>query len=414
MGVEERLRILGRAGARFQDPGDPLVREAVERLPDDARLSHAAAREVVRGMARDWTPSRLESALLSDFPDPGVLDGFRPDAGGDRVRAIPPRLLVQIGAGNVPGTGATALLRGLLVGAPTLLKPGRGDRILPELLARAVVEEAPEWAPAGAVVPWVGGAGDPLEDAALERAERVVVYGSWETVEAIRGRLSPGVPLVAYGHRISVGLLTRSVLTPDRAPTLARAAARAVSAYEQRGCVSPHALWVEEGGEVGVEAWAELLADALEEEARSVPPPAEPQVRIAMRQLRDSGELRTAAGLGNRVLGGAGEGWMVLVEPDPAPVPSCLGRTVRIHPVAEARWVPSLLAPVGRLLQSCALEAAPEEREALAGALARAGITRITTLARQPWPPAWWRHDGEGPLRALVRWVGLEGDDGGA
>jgi len=412
LSVEERLVRLGRAGGRFLDPDDPLTQEALEGLPEDSALSPEGSRELLEGMARDWTAHRLRTALMADFPDPLALDGFRPGPGGDRVRAVPPRLLVQIGAGNVPGTGATALLRGLLVGAPTLLKPGTGDRVLPRLLARAIAEEAPELAPAYSVQEWVGGAGGSLEERALARADRVVVYGGWEAVRSVRERMPSGVPLVEYGHRVSVGIVTRSALSTAAAPLLAEAAAAAISAYEQRGCVSPHAIWVEEGGEVGPEAWAEQVAQALEARSREVPVPGsmDPEVAGRMRQLRDAAELREAAGKGNRVMGGPGAGWMVLFEPLSRFEPSCLGRTVRIHPVADASKVPSLLGPARRILQSCALEGAERDRMRVAGQLSEMGATRLTTFRRQAWPPAWWRHDGEGPLRALVRWVGLEAD----
>ncbi len=414
LSVEERLVRLGAAGARFLDPADPLTREALEDLPGDAALSPEGSRELLEGMARDWTADRLRTALTADFPDPLVLDGFRSGPGGDRVRAVPPRLLVQIGAGNVPGTGATALLRGLLVGAPTLLKPGTGDAVLPRLLARAIAEEAPELAAGYRVQEWVGGAGGTLEGRALARAERVVVYGGWEAVRSVRDRMPSGVPLVEYGHRVSVGIVTRSALSAAAAPGLAKAAAAAISAYEQRGCVSPHAIWVEEGGEVGPEGWAELVAQALEARSREVPAPVPgpiiAEVSGRMRQLRDSAELREAAGKGNRVMGGPGAGWMVLFEPASPFEPSCLGRTVRIHPVADASKVPPLLGPARRILQSCALEGAERDRMRVAGQLSEMGATRLTTFRRQAWPPAWWRHDGEGPLRALVRWVGLEAD----
>jgi hypothetical protein len=412
--VEERLVRLGRAGARFLDPADPLTREALAGLPEDAVLSPEGSRELLEGMARDWTVDRLRTALTADFPDPLVLDGFRPGPGGDRVRAVPPGLLVQIGAGNVPGTGATALLRGLLVGAPTLLKPGTGDGVLPRLMARAIAEEAPELAPAYTVQDWVGGEGGSLEERALARTDRVVVYGGWEVVRSVRERLPSGVPLVEYGHRVSVGIVTRSALSAAAAPGLAEAAAAAISAYEQRGCVSPHAIWVEEGGEVGPEAWAELVAQALEARSTGVPAPVPgpmvAEVAGRMRQLRDAAELREAAGKGNRVLGGPGEGWMVLFEPASPFEPSCLGRTVRIHPVADASSVPALLRPARRILQSCTLEGTERDRVRVAEKLSEMGATRLTTFRRQAWPPAWWRHDGEGPLRALVRWVGLEAD----
>ncbi len=412
LGFRTRLQVLARAGSRFLDPADPLRREALERLPVDADLTEPGARQLLDGMARDWTLDRLATALRADFPDPDVLDGFRPGIRGDRLRVLPPRLLVQVGAGNVPGTGATALLRGLLVGAPTLLKPGAGDRVLPGLLARALHEESEALAHGLAVVGWRGGKGGDLEQAALRRADRVVVYGGEEAVAAVRALTGPLTPVVVYGPRVSAGLVLADATGSDG---VVADAAAAVSAYEQRGCVSPHLVWVQAGGGRSPEGWAEALGSALADGAPGVSAAVSPV--HAMRVLRDAAEFRAAAGSGDRVWGGPADGWMVLFEDeatgaDPRPFePSCLGRTVRVRPLPDPGTLASVLAPMRHVIQSVALEGAEPGRTTTALLLARAGVTRVTTFREQPWPPAWWKHDGQGPLAALVQWATLEPAD---
>lgn len=410
LGFRERLRLAARAGARFLDPGDPLRREALERLPGDAALPPAEAERVLDGMARDWTLERLSAAVRADFPDPDVLDGFRPGPRGDRVRVMPPRLLVQVCAGNVPGTGATALLRGLLVGAPTLLKPGTGDRVLPELVARALREESGEGAGSlargFAVVGWEGGAGSDMERTALAAADRVAVYGGADAVEGVRALAGPLTPVVVYGPRISIGVVLADAAADDG---VVEAAAEAVAAYAQRGCVSPHLVWVEEGGGRAPEAWAESMAQALRRRAAGS---GAGDAAVGMRALAEGAAYAAAAGRGDRVFGGPEAGWMVLWEPGARPFePSCLGRTVRVRPLGTLDELPDRLEPARKVLQSAAVEGAEPRRTEVALLLGRTGITRITTFGRQPWPPAWWRHDGEGPLRALVNWVSLEAAD---
>lgn len=406
-GFRTRLSVAGAAGGRFSDPDDPIRIEALERLPGDANLSPKMAERVLDAMARDWTLERIAVAVRQDFPDPDVLDGFRSGVRGDRVRVVPPRLLVQIGAGNVAGTGATALLRAFLVGAPTLLKPGHGDGVLPELMARALAEADPALAAGFAVTPWVGGQGGALEAEALARAERVVVYGGADTVEAIRPRIHPLTPLVIYGPKVSAGVVLREASGDD---AVVRDAAAAISAYEQRGCVSPHVIWVEAGGDRTPEAWAEALAAALAAEAEMCPVPSLGTPVLEMRILAEAAQYRAASGERTGVFGGPESGWMVLLEPEPGPFePTCLGRTVRVRPIADAAQVVEALSPARRVLQTIAVEAGEPRRSFLALELARAGVTRVTTFRDQPWPPAWWRHDGEGPLSALVHWVTLEG-----
>lgn len=421
--VMRRLEVLGRAGARLNDPDDPLTREVLTRIPGESGLSPSMAAAVVRGMARDWTRERLEVLLAADLPDPTMLDRFVafPPGSGDAVRAIPDGLALHIGSGSVPGVSATSLVRSLLVGTPTLIKPGAGDRALTEAMARAVVLEEPAWAEALAVSWWPGGK-DPFEPVALSSVDRVVVYGSDETVARVRGAARPGCPVVAYPNRVSVGLLGRERLGTGTLQTLVHQVAGAASLYDQRGCVSPQSLWVEEGGETSVEDFAEALAAEMARWEASHPA-ATPDVQAAarIRNLREAADLHQAVeeaeerGLvaSNRTLGfwpeDGSAGWTVLLDPGRQLGGGGPGRILTLYPVEdlERDAIPEI-ARLGDALQSVALEVAGPRRADLAHALARVGCTRITTFQRQPWPPAWWRHDGQGPLSVLVRWVSLE------
>jgi hypothetical protein len=419
----ELAGVLGRTGERFLDPSDPLRREAEERLPDEAGISAPMARVVAEGMGREWTRSRLRALVQADFADPEVLDGFRPGPEGSRLRALGPGLTLHVGAGTVPGVTATSLIRSLLVKSPALVKPGRGDRVLAELYLRGIREADRELARSAAVEYWPGGEGGSLEEEALRTAEMVVVYGGNQTVRTLRERLPPTTPLVAYRHRVSAGVVGRGTLGggadahddprtsgEGSARLIAREAALAVAMFDQKGCVSPQVVWIEEGGRVSPAAWAELLAQELDLLDRSLPSgPVDPDTASEIQQTRGAAEIRAAGGTADRVYSGAGGRWTVLYEDDPAFVPSCLGRTVRVKPLASLEDVVGHLAPFGDVLQTVALEAELVRRVRVAEGLARIGATRITTFRRQPWPPAWWRHDGKGPLEALVRWVSLEG-----
>ncbi len=401
---------LGCAGARFLDPADPIRQEALDLLPAAAGLSPAMAREVLDGMARDWTADRLARLVRAQFPDPGVLDDFRPGPGRSRVRAFGHRLVVQLGAGNVAGVSVGGVARALLSRSPVLLKPGLYDAVLPVLYARALAECDPELAAALAVLYWPGGAGA-VEAEVLARADLVVVYGGADTVEAMRARLPATTPLVAYAHRVGVALVGREALAGGRADQAARAAARAVAAFDQRGCVSPHLFWVEEGGAVTPAEWAARLASAMAAAERDLPAgPTPPEVASQVQQLRGTWELKQAAGGGARVFRPAGVEWTVVYDPDPAFAPSCLGRFTWVKPVPDLDRVAGLLAGLRPFLQTAGLCGAGERAPSLVEQLGRAGVSRVTPLRRMAWPPAWWHHDGGDPLRALVRWVDWEAE----
>ena len=412
-GARARAALLGRAGARLLDRADPLRREAEERVPEEAGLSPAMARAVIDGMARDWTAERLLGLLTAELHDPDVLDRFVPASPGTpdglRVRAYPPELSFHIGAGTVPGVSTTTLVRALLVGSAAIVKPGRGDLVLTSLFWRALQREAPALAAMCAVVYWEGGAATELEDAALAEADLVVVYGGDETVRSVRERLPVTTRLVAYHHRSSAAVIGRGALTRSALAATADTAARAVAMFDQRGCVSPQAIFVEDGGESSPRDFAAALGAALERLGSSLPAaPPSPAESSAIHQLRRTAELRAAAGEPVAVHGARAGSWTVVLEPA-GRIEACPGLAVRVYAVHDVRDAADHLRSVGPHLQTVGVAGVDGARLAeLADALGEIGAIRICPMGEVAFPPAWWHHDGQGPLRALLRWVDLE------
>jgi hypothetical protein len=393
---------LGRVGERFLDPDDPLRVRALELLPGNAGLSPAMTRAVLDGMAADWTRSRLAELLRTEMGDPTVLDRFVATRHG-RVLAVGPELCVQVVSGSVPGVGVTALLRSLLVKAPTLLKPGRGDAVLPVLLARALAEEAPEIANAAAVVYWPGGR-EALEVAAMAEADVVVAYGGDEALRDLRARAPVTARFVAYADRVGVGLVCREALDAERLNRTASEVAGAVAFFDQRGCVSPHLVFVEEGGAVAPEAFARRLAEALAQVEDELPGGTmDPAEAAALHQIRGTAELMAASGSGAAVHHGGQATWTVVFDPGSELDDACVGRVVRVRPVSDAYEVADRLAPLRGRLQTAGVAGCEERLEALAESLARAGVSRVTSYSGVAFPPPWWHHDGRGPLDVLTR-----------
>ena len=406
--VAELARVIAAAAARLADTDDPLRAEAVRLVGAATGYSDAMTRLVLDRMTDDWTTDALQRLLTAERGDPGVLDGFRPAAPGRLTRAYGPDLAFQVFAGNVPGVAVTSLVRALLVKAPSLGKLASGQPVLPVLFARALESVDPEAARALAITYWPGGSED-AEWRAVEAADTVVVYGGEEAVAAYRQR-ARGRRLVVHGPRFSVGLVAADALDEDL-PTLARDVARAVAIFDQHGCVSPHAIWVEETPAVTAADFAEALAAALAETESELPRGrVSPGEASTIQQERAAAELKGHApsASGTRVLAGGGTRWTVVHDPEPALRASCLNRFVRVHPIPDLAEAVDLLAHAGGQLQSVALAGGQDRRDRLAHHLAGVGATRVTTFRRLPWPPPDWHHDGHEPIRELIRWVDLE------
>jgi len=398
---------LGRVGERFLDGRDPLRRRALEILPGTSGLSPEMCRVVLDGMARDWTVERLNALVDRELGGPEALDRFVERGVDARVRAVGPSLCTQVVSGSVPGVSATALLRSLLVKGPTLVKPGLGDVALPVLFAQGLAEVDRQLADAAAVVYWPGASHD-LEAVVVAGADVVVAYGSDDTVQSLRARTPAFSRFVGYHHRVSVGAVGREALSPEDAKRTAIEVAESVAMFDQRGCVSPQVVWVEEGGAVTPGAFAELVAGALEAlEARWPTGRLDTHEAAWVQQLRGGAELRRAAGLDVRLWRDAATSWTVVYEGEGESDQGlwCVGRVVRVRPVPTLDELPGLLAPMRHHLQTVALAAAGSRFPALAAAVATVGASRVAPFPQVAFPPAWWRQDGRGVLQELVTWV---------
>ncbi len=408
--VRRIVRSIDAVAARLADPADPLRVVAEAALPAVTGYSPEMVRLVLERMTADWRSDALERLLRAELGDPAALDGFVPAAGvpARRQRASGPALAFHVFAGNVPGVAVTSLVRSLLVKSATFGKTAAGEPVLAPLFARALADVDPEIAAALAVGHWEGGT-EELEAVALAASDAVVVYGGEETLAALARRVRPGTRLLDHGPRYSFGIVGRDALERVQAPATADAVARAVAAFDQQGCVSPHLVYAERGGEVGPAELAGLVAGALEVIERELPrghlSPAE---SAAIHQARGGAEFRALAGEDVMLHAGAGTAFTVAYDADPAFAVSCLNRFLWVKPLDDVLQAAELVRPYAHFLQTVAVAGAGERLGALAEALAAAGATRVTPFEAAPWPPPEWHHDGRGPLVELVRWTDLE------
>lgn len=431
MTVDRVIDSIDRAVVAWQDRRHPYRDQAEEWLAKLTPYSPPALALALDHMLAELRAPRLWTLLTSELGDPAVLDTFVPAAPGDgapSLRAYGPGLTLHVLAGNVPVVAIPSIVMALLARSPSLVKPARAEPVTAALFARTLDEIAPELAGCIAVWPWAGG-DVAVEQAACAAAGAVICYGSDAAVDAIRSLTPARARFLAYRHRVSAGFIAREALTAAAAPGIAAAVARDVSLLDQQGCLSPHSVYVEEGGEVSPAAFAEALAGAMREAARELPRGAIGAASAsAIQQLRGSYEFRalaaTGAGDAPAAVGAAEPGpvagapavytsprgteWTVLYEPDPVFVPSCFNRVVRVHPVRSLREATDALRPVGDLLSAVGYAAPRDRAGEIAAAFGEIGATRVCPLGRMQNPPVLWRHDGRPRVADLLRFVTLE------
>src|SRR5437773_3213669 len=240
--------LLDRAVSRWLEPHSHWRRLVEELLPAVTGYPETVVRKGLAGYLATFRLENSRRLLEDELRDPRFLDEFRPrGAIGGLARAFGPRLTTHVFAGNVPGLPAQSLACALLVKSASLGKSASEEPLFPALFVQSLAEVDERLAACFAVTWWPGGT-EELEAVAFGRAEAVIAYGSEAAIDAVNTRVPLGVRFVAYGHKLSFGVIGCEWLSPERVEETARQAGYDVAKYDQQGCLSPHLFYVERGG----------------------------------------------------------------------------------------------------------------------------------------------------------------------
>jgi hypothetical protein len=321
-----------------------------------------------------------------------------------------PELLVHIAAGNVPNPALMSIVLGLLTRSAQFAKCASGSAFLPRLFAHSIYAADAKLGACLEIAGWRGGNTD-LETALFAEADCVTATGSDETLVAIRTRLPVKTRFLGYGHRVSFGFVADAVLHGSSARQIISNATDDVVAWNQLGCLSPHVVYVQTGGEVSPEKFAELLADELERREQIEPRgelPAEHAAAIASRrgiyEIRAAHSPETTQHWCSR----NSTAWTVVYEADARFQLSCLNRFIYVKPVRDLAEALQYAETVRGQVSTVGLGVPEHKLEELATQLARWGVTRVCPLGRMQNPPLTWRHDGRPVLGDMVTWTDME------
>jgi len=362
---------------------------------------------------KQLTPAAFQALLEQDLGHPERLDQMTANVQEQRTNrasiAIAPELLVHIAPGNLPNPALMCMVLGVLSRSAQFVKCASGTALLPRLFAHSLYEVEPKLGACLEVADWPGGKAE-LEQALFDEASCVTVTGSDETLAELRKRIPSTVRFLGFGSRLSFAYVAHEVLSGLHARKVAECAARDVTAWNQLGCLSPHVIYVQAGGALGPDKFAELLAEVLAERELSEPRgdlPVETAAVIASR--RSIYELRAAHSPDTRHWCSQGStAWTVVYEADPRFQISCLNRFVYVKQVQSLTEALQEADHVRGKVSTVGLAAAEHKSQELATELARWGVTRVCPLGQMQEPPLTWRHDGRPALGDLVTWTDWE------
>jgi hypothetical protein len=407
--VARIVDIIDRAIARLLDRKDPYRQKAESLIPVITGYDSEMVRLGLTEYLKTFRKPELNRFLAEDFANPRILDDFQPMAKGGVARAFGPDILAHIWAGNVPGLPLWSLISGLLVKAGNIGKVPSAEPLFAGWFAQLLTEIEPDLADCLAIVWWKGGE-TARETALLKEADVVLAYGGNDSLDAIRGRMPVTTRYLAYGHKISFGMISRAALDVRKAWPVAHRAAYDIARYDQQGCYSPHVFFVERGGKVSPQEFSQYVAHELACFEKKYPRRALTIVEAGdVAAWRHQEEMKAFSQPDHEIMGDAAGAWSVAyVEDAEDLVPSGLNRTIRIVAIDALADAAPRIAPYKAFLQTVGIAASPEELYRLAGILGAAGVTRISALGQMTAPEAGWHHDGRFNLLDLVTLTEIE------
>lgn len=408
--VSEIAKKLDFVARQWQRPDLPERKEALNLLTKSLPFSEPVCKRAIDALFEPLTSERMLKLLDELLGNHNALDKFVERPMGLKGKAFGADLAFLILSGNIVGVGIWDIVFCLLCKTPVLVKPSLDEPVLPTLFALTVEKFAPELAPSIAVIPFPSERED-LLTVALNECDAVVVYGTDETVKAVKQKTPAKVRFVERGHRFSVAIVDENFADEWTAELLALDLAR----FDQRGCLSPQVCFVvgQKTGNAGHE-FGEKLAQALERVERELPTNLNESEKIAVSQFRLTCEM-----LGAKVLSPPNAGWTVAVWVEDQKVRNatgeanwrkvaCAARVIHIVPVDSLDKVFEMLRPFGRFLQGVALAVDSSEAERIAEAFGQMGASRVCPIGQLQIPPIEWSQDGKHLISELVRWCDLE------
>ncbi|MDB5071869.1 MAG: acyl-CoA reductase [Candidatus Eremiobacteraeota bacterium] len=356
------------------------------------------------GITRD----ALEAATSSELGSVAALDGVVERRGAPAAWARGVDRVVVVSSDTTVGVAIAPAVFALCAKCDVVVKD-RSDALVAAFFS-SLAQEHPAFAHAAQARAWHGG-DDPDEDELLARADTVVAFGRDETLRTIRARCGVDARFIPFGHRASIGRLTRAE-AEQLDDALAERIARDALLYDGEGCLSLHALFVHSdaarhgaasAGDETLAHVARVLAGACERVAVEFPGGSRAPGRAAqVGAYRSLATFRAAGGRGGVLRGGDAT---LVVDPPRDEPPPFLPRVLPLIAVPSDDAVAAYAAEQRLPVQALGV-VAPDAR---AAALAeRIGAVRVAPFGAMQDPPVAGHHGGAPRIAHFVRWIDRE------
>lgn len=406
-------RITGTLSGERLDP--ERVIQAAGRMAEDA-VSGKFDRDFERYLQPDGSKPGEGTLKLHDNLSVSVAELFRADSlrkklelelsgipeqgeDGKRFRRLPIGVLLHIAAGNAEGLPAYSVLEGLLAGNINILKLPAEDDGLSLFILKKLTEYEP------ALKEYIYVLDTPSTDEKtmkmmMQLAGGIAVWGSDETIMAVRRNAPANVKLIEWGHRLSFAYIDE----PDVPEEKLRALARHIFATKQLLCSSCQVVYLNTDDFEEVKRFGRYFARVMKQEegreGNSLFIQGKVMVELLTRRLErvsGAGCLAEKKVASCRVYR-AGSGSVVCMNDNKLEVSGQFGN-ILVKPLPRERIITALY-PSKRHLQTVGMY--PESRE-LGRLFEQCGLTNLCGLENMSEFEIAGSHDGIFALREYSR-----------
>jgi hypothetical protein len=366
---DRAARAIDAACVELRNPSSPRHRKLSDLLSRDLGWSRTLIAESLDALLEPFGASAL-NASAGQQPKLDQMVGF-------------------VMAGNIPGTGLHEVVLALITGASLMIKSSSAEPNFFAEFTAALADADGAFTDRIAVFNFSRERADLMSE--LERTcDFTTVYGGDATIAAWVGSHTIG-----FGSRVSGALVAREATSGTGANEAASAIARDVTLFEQRGCLSPHHVFVEGGDGTASHDFAARIADALDAlSSRLTPARLNAGAAAAIRRTRETARWRKLGGAKIDLWEGAHLAWTVIHDPRAQFQLSPQYRTIQVSQFADLADLSARLAPVAGRIEAFAIADPAARLEPTLVHLRSIGASWLCAPGMMQSPPLQWRHGG--------------------
>ena len=369
--------------------------EQLEAILVQGGVSGDEAHEIVVGLSDVFSLRYLEDKLVHELGsiDPfvlrrsnmeqNVLEGYQPLG-----------VLCHVAAGNSPGLGALSVLEGAMSGNINIVKlSSKENGFSAMLLYKLVQSDSTNTLRDYIYALDISSSEKDILSRIFDFSTSVVAWGGTDALDSIKSMTA--TPIIAWGHHISFGYLTKAGATKTNMLGIAKD----ICMENQQACSSPQCIFYE-GDYADLKSVATMLYESLAEVSPTIP--------LASMSINEQAQITSSnlmVTLGScmdesELMEAEDGSFRIYISNKSSLEPSPLYRTIWLKPIKRSE-LPRILFPMSRFLQTVSLGCQLNELYELTSLFTGSGVTRVVECGSVFFSFPGEPHDG---TYALVRY----------